>query len=318
MGRKPRPSADPNQFALDFSSVSDDRLRRLNTVMRAAGGDLHQWQMLFLTFHHSRDRGFVRTVDELAYLLWCSERTVRRVTAKLEAIGVLTVTPHQNAGGDSANEYAIDWETVDRLASRELSKRFGVVAAERGAVNLSGGAANLSGGGGLFGSAYKEITPPENSLRNNSGPDRKAGPEPEERNELVSTVPELVDAEAIDLEPLPAGELVYGVFKAITEGALANGSLVVWHRRQLSTPRPVAGGTEADLILTVAAGLYAAKCPASDVRRGRVALFIWIVSRGRWRKCAGFIREAAERLQAAAEREGRAPWRACETKEISR
>ena len=54
--------------------------------------------------------------------------------------------------------------------------------------------------------------------------------------------------------------------------------MVKWHRMQLSTAVPVMGNSEADLLLTIAAALYAMKLLDSEITNNRVAVFVHTIA----------------------------------------
>jgi hypothetical protein len=50
------------------------------------------------------------------------------------------------------------------------------------------------------------------------------------------------------------------------------------------------------LLLVIAAGLHAMKVPEADVKKTRVAIFVNVVHRGRWRQVTKYVSEANDRL----------------------
>ena len=119
-------------------------------------------------------------------------------------------------------------------------------------------------------------------------------------------MPELREAADRSVAPLEAGKLAYGAFKPLRLGHLDRPrALVRWHRCQLGLDRPVVtGATEADVLLVLAAAIHAMTMPPADVKKNRVAVFVRIVSRGKWWDCLDRVPEARRRLDELLQRFG--------------
>lgn len=157
--------------------------------------------------------------------------------------------------------------------------------------------------------AFDEPSTPERNGTERSrdetsrSPDRSVGAEPDriekaaekERNraDMISSIPSLTESALIAVDPLPAKSLAEGAFAKLQDEHLSNArSLTEWFKRQLSLPDPVCGHTRADLLLILAAGLHAAKMPSGKVKKTRCAVFVNVVTRGRWRQVTRHLREA--------------------------
>ncbi len=290
---------DVAQYSLDFSSAEKDRFRRLNEVLRPIPGmTLQHWQLCFITHNFTRGPvGCVQSVEGWAKLLWCSPSTVRRVIRRLEELGVLTVDDRQRSdGGDDRCQYRMDWDAVDALAKARIAQRFGATPP----VTMAAPPVTMTAPPCHRDSAYKEETS-FGELKNGHGHEGRSP----DRDELLQSIPELIDAASRIVAPRDPGGLVYGTFHGVEQDHLRNGMLIDWHQRQLSLPRPVCGPTEADLLLTLAAGLHVMALPANEIRKGRVACWANLVRRGWWRQVARSVPEAADRLNALAQGRGR-------------
>lgn len=120
----------------------------------------------------------------------------------------------------------------------------------------------------------------------------------DERLEVISGHPVLSEALAVAVEPLEPGKLAGGAFKAMETRHLAPAFVREWFRRQLAIDEPVLPGTRADLLLAIAAGLYAAKMPDSSVRKSRVAAFVNVISKRKWKSVGRYVHAAIESLEA--------------------
>lgn len=102
--------------------------------------------------------------------------------------------------------------------------------------------------------------------------------------DLLAEAPELREAAVRPVEPLPAGRLAYGVFAPLKDRDLASPLRVVqWFRMQMGAPRPAIEGTEAGLLLVLAAARYASGLPKKEIIKTRAAAFVRMVSRHHWR-----------------------------------
>lgn len=110
---------------------------------------------------------------------------------------------------------------------------------------------------------------------------------------LIGQSPILSAAKERRIAPLPAGNLLHGVYAPIKGQHLHEPlRLVKWHRMQLSTAVPVMGDTEADLLLTLATAMYATSLPEHEVVKNRVAIFVGTISRRRWTRALPFVPQA--------------------------
>lgn len=147
---------------------------------------------------------------------------------------------------------------------------------------------------------------PDETRRDESIPDRSVGSDPirgvqkeEVRQAVIRSLKVLQDSSSIAISPLPAKSLSGGAFAAIKEQHLDDTrSLSEWFARQLSLPDPVCPGTRADLLLVLAAGIHATKLPSADVKKRRCAIFVDLVSKGRWRKVTPYVDLANQNLLA--------------------
>jgi hypothetical protein len=122
---------------------------------------------------------------------------------------------------------------------------------------------------------------------------------------------ELREARHRHLEPADPEPLAGSAFARLAGRHLATDhrgrltslpALVRWHRRQLSLREPVAGPTEAHLLLTLAAALYVAAIPAADLKRNRPAAFAGTLAPNRQphtlRRVLPYVTEARRQLDA--------------------
>ena len=115
---------------------------------------------------------------------------------------------------------------------------------------------------------------------------------------LLEKIPELAEAAPRLVEPLPVGDLLYGVFPAIKPLTMLRDSLRIaeWFRRQLAAESPVLKATEADLLMALALAEFSLAMPSEDVKKNRIAVFCAQVSRKEWRKGLPFVPVARKRL----------------------
>jgi hypothetical protein len=116
------------------------------------------------------------------------------------------------------------------------------------------------------------------------------------RDELVVDHPLLRSACQRQVAILPPGLLVGNAFAPLTDLQLGNGNLVLWFRCQLSLRSPLTLSSEADLLLVLGAGLWAAKLPAAEVRKSRRAAFTDTILWRRWRRACGQLGAARAML----------------------
>jgi hypothetical protein len=126
---------------------------------------------------------------------------------------------------------------------------------------------------------------------------------------IFESVPELVAAVQRTIRPEPSGKLVYGVWKCLREKDLKDGERIIrWFQMQLSIVQPVCPGTEAHLVLVLAAALEAITRPTEQVTKNRCALFITLVSRRLWREVLHHIPGARAFLDSCASKPAGAYW----------
>jgi len=244
----------------------------------------------------------------------CGVRTAKRAIDALRAQSLICTERRMTPAGVCCNHYTIVWS---ELALRQTAADQSAANADQSAANADQSAAN---------DQPKCRHGTQNGMKRNEtfpGPDPEAGPLPKNfanqttaiRNPQsqipnpkspIPNLPELVEASARPVAPLPAGDLQYGVFAAITIKQLRGaGSMIGWFRKQLSAPRPATGPTEADLLLVLAASIWAVDLPAERIHRNRVAVFVATVSRGRWQRVLPKLPEARRRLAVLLQRYGR-------------
>ncbi|MEM0927610.1 MAG: hypothetical protein AAGJ83_16305, partial [Planctomycetota bacterium] len=116
--------------------------------------------------------------------------------------------------------------------------------------------------------------------------------------EYMFDQPEIGDALEQPVDPLPAGDLIRGVFTQLCESDLeSTKAMTLWFRRQMSAPEPAIGGaTEAHLLIVIACGIYASKLPDHAIRSSRVGLFVSTIVRRELRRCLKYLPEARRSL----------------------
>lgn len=337
---------DP-QYIIDFSSRRADEYRQLRAALKQLPRpDLRMWIMLYtVNNYETADRGLVRSFDELAEEFFCNRKTMMRCVDELERASLLCVWRLQDerSGAMGKNEYRIDWDGVKRHNEAAIRSLGADIRRARKGESPQSQDDTTQGQfdptpslfdptQGQKRTSYKEYIPSGDScFIQEPDPDRRAGAGPQEcfqtkgkaagqrigpagaelRIVLFAEVPELAEAQSKLLAPLPAGDLTYGVFheKALSQERLKfPASIVTWHQQQLSTMRPVAGDTEADLLLTLAARMRAIELPSKEVKRNRVAVFIDAVSRGRWQHVLQYVPDCASWLERYAEHLGGRMW----------
>lgn len=234
-------------------------------------------------------RGTLRkSYEELGAAPWglcCGRTKVKATLHQALGLGLIEcVQTFAEGGGYGANEYRIDWEGVSGLLHPGLVSIRPRLVASRPRL----GAPRPS---------IEEYTFPDTHVSVAGA--GAGGPRPKSRAEPADTdsIPELAEAVARRIAPLPPGDLRYGAFQALQKPeGLRNGALVLWFRQQLGLPRPLTGDAESDLLLVLAAGLTAATMPQDDVKKNRLAVFSSIVSRGQWWKAHAQVRAARKML----------------------
>ena len=139
---------------------------------------------------------------------------------------------------------------------------------------LQGGAAV-----GAVGEAGVEIDAEANVQRSAATP--RAPEIPEE----LLRLPEIAEAAELTVDPLPAGRLLYGPFRAVQAHDLDSvGRMARWHAQQLALPRPIASASGAAALLVASAARTAARSPPREIRSNRCAYWAWLVAGGRWKR----------------------------------
>ena len=129
-------------------------------------------------------------------------------------------------------------------------------------------------------------------------------------DELVKKYPLLAEAGLRQLTELPADRFYHGVFKPLEDLDLASVQRIIdWHRRQLTSAYPVLSGSEAELLLTVAATCLVKAAKPKEVRENRVAMFVSLIHGRRWLDVMPYLPAARAILDSHAEKAGRAYWR---------
>jgi hypothetical protein len=321
MGAKKPYKSDPAQYLLDFNSNAADQRRRLRQALQATpGADLRQWSFLLWIFNVETPHcGLVKDYDEIGEVLWCNRSTAIRMANRLFEVEFVSIRQTFDAdGGARKNEYRILWPTIDSLVRNAISANYGASVSpsqfappqwqnattpSQDATTQWQNAPSSKEYDLIPGSCIQENPDPETEPRmvrdsaEEVGLQRIAPDAAGLRIDLFAKLPELQAASQRQLQPLPAGIWQYSVWKGLGLKHLGSfARLLDWHRRQLSTSKPVCGPTVADLLLTVAAGMYANKLPKEKVQRNRVALFVTLISRGQWQRVAGYVPDASKLL----------------------
>lgn len=126
--------------------------------------------------------------------------------------------------------------------------------------------------------------------------------------EESAEIPQLLEASRRFVAAMPdAANLVYGPFRVLTaEQLLQPDTIVRWFRRQLALRKPLTKGSEAELLVVLAAATWASKLAPDEVKRSRVAAFSSVITReGFWHRVKRYIPQAAETLESLATAKGR-------------
>jgi hypothetical protein len=318
------------QRTLDFSAAEmqyADRQNLLAIALQRAECDLFLARLCLWIFN-TTDGGLAgelkKSYEELAarpYGLCCSRSKARSTVAQAKFLGLITVAEERyRSFGQTSNAYALDWAAIHSFVhgpkKRHSLEGLPGVSTEHGGVSTEHGGVSTEHGGVSTEHPFKEITFSLPSLERKelrTGPApaaAAAGPRFEKLKQqelydaVVGEVPELREALGRRIAPLPPNSLVYGgAFAPIERRHLDNPRVMVeWFRRQLSLGEPVMGGTEADLLLTLAASIHATRLPDADVKRNRVAVFVATLARGRWRDAARYVQDARRLLDELAAR----------------
>lgn len=242
---------------------------------------------------------------ELAARPWglcCDERTVRRIVACAKEYGLIICEEQRRwDGSQQPNSYWVDWDGVAALKNgRSTGGHYALAPGH----SVHPGGHSVQGGGHHVRHIRNNSTVQCSTVNSGSGPE--AEPNPRSDSALKSQTlavkvcddaPILAAARERRVAPLPPGDLLYGVFAAIEERHIREPlGFVTWHRMQLGTPEPVMGDTEADLLLTLAAALYAASLRREEIRKNRVAIFVNAISHHAFLRCLPFVPKARSLL----------------------
>lgn len=331
-----RNQSTPRQTGLPFAEGEASHAERWNDLgiaMLRIGRHCRAEMSAFVRWVFNVTKGgtagaLTKSYAELAERPWglcCDERTARRTVELACRFGLVSMNAQRRwDGSQQCNTYTIDWAGVAALKRGRTGGQFDHPP---GHSDHLGGQNDQGGGQNVRHIRNDDLT--QSSVRKNSGP--VPGAEPNPRKDLEETdadaavraaagslaslggdeerglsallcrqSPLLAEARERRIAPLPAGDLLHGVYAAIDSRHLRRPlSLVAWHRKQLTTLMPVMGGTEADLLLVIAAGLFAVSVPHADVRKNRVALFVSVIARRKWCKALPFVPKARKLLDEA-------------------
>lgn len=330
--RKP----DPDQQVLPFSAQLNERLaeiRSLESWLSAQGWHPDRAQGVIELLERivlcSTDGETSRArVSALAARIQSrravSERTVRRWARDAEELGLLvTERLSQQWGGHRPNFWRISRVKLIELIT---PPNFGMTRGGHGADTMSAPRADTVTAPRADAMSAPVVV--RKKVDQTSSVQRWGGNRPEKegdlgssdrttrdsrdppdqdrlRNELVTDHWLLRDAHQRRVAKMPPGELVgnvFAVFDGKRDDCLSNGSLVIWFRRALGVRDPLVCDTEADLLLVLAAGLWAAGIAPTDVKKTRRHAFGATVSRRIWGRCVRKVpaaRELLDRLLAA-------------------
>lgn len=308
-------------FAAAEGSCAERRLM-LGNALVLAECDCELARLCELVFTHTGDglgQPWPATIARLQARPWalcCGRSKARETLERAERLGLVRVERTKTAAGaDAGFKLAIDWRGVRQRLG------VGIEIQEPEIDDPGGGCETRTLGCAVQTLGVERRTLPTSALLNSksffnsseiqiqtrTGPD----PEPElligkkeqtasaepgpERVSILARVPELVAAWPREVAPLPAGDLLHGVFRPLAEASLKRPfGLVEWFRRQLSALAPVTGDSEAELLLVLAAAVYALRL--KTVRLNRAAAFVACVSRGEWRRVVPYIPDARRQL----------------------
>jgi hypothetical protein len=257
--------------------------------------------------------------------LCCSAAKARSTVEQAERLGLITVARcRRYDGAQLDNAYTINWDGV-----RALKHGCRGESLQRGPhASWQQGPASGKQGGASPQHQYKEFSLHKVFI-SDTGPG--AAPNPTEKdsdfsdgdesrlrtaafhprqndsrmNALLAQSPILTAAKERRIAPLPAGNLLHGVYAPIKVHHLHQPlRFVKWHRMQLSTAVPVMGDTEAELLLTIATALYATSLREGDVRKSRVAAFVDTIARRIFLRSLPFVPQARKLLDECIARQG--------------
>jgi len=227
--------------------------------------------------------------------LCCGITKAKQTIRKVYELGFVTIDEHRyKTGGQDANEYRIDWDGVKRLLANNAPP-----PGKAGASRLPPVASRLPPVATR--QPYKEYLTSSVPSIPEPVPEDRTGTDvyPGRGEDPVWTDPWLdlpVLVQAREQVITPMGPTISGsVLRAIQSADLKPASLVRWFRRQLDHPAPVLAGTEAHLLLALAAAVFVVE--SKDVRTSPVRWFNSIVSRRDWRKVLHRIDTAENVMQ---------------------
>ena len=332
-----------NQYAqtrLPFEANDAERAGRWNDVSLALSKigtkcDLHLSRFVRLVFDLTRggsDGTLTKSYRELAQRpawLCCSERKARSTVEIARRLGFVTVE-HERAwsGSQKPNSYTINWPGIHSLlrggTDGTTCHPLGTRRQGRGTTShphgtrrhhtedkkLTGSTLEEYSGTGTGGPATDPGRRFEIEANEDGGRPRTATVGLAEcdtlTSKLVAQSPILLAARGRRIAPSPAGGLAHGVFAPLTGKLIAKPvRFVGWHRQQLSTAVPVMGDTEADLLLTLAAALYAGSMRDGEVEKNRVAVFVHTIARRKFWRVLPHVPAARTLLNDAVERYGK-------------
>jgi len=295
------------QTALPFEEGDASHAERWNDLVLALSRigsqcDLHMATFIKWVFNatsggtHGELRKSYAKLGERPLGLCCSREKARSTVEQAEKLGLVLVSRNRRYdGAQQDNGYAIDWTGVRRWKLGRTD------------TATDHGAGPTDHAPGLPWDQFKEYKVLV-KYKSRTGPE--AGPNPTESDsiekkpnalaaKLVADSPILAEASTRRIAPKPAGGLSHGIFArtVFSEADLRQLSrMVVWHRQQLSSPMPAMGDTEADLLLTLAAALYAREIPQAEVRSSRVGAFINAITRKQWEHVVPYVPKARKAL----------------------
>lgn len=215
-----------------------------------------------------------------------SERTVRRWSQDAQAVGLLRVDALAAMYGYRHwNRWTLDRSRLVELTRPQVGGRTWPDMAGQ----------NVSPKKGCF----------KVSVNADPDPERSGSASAEEEipfEDLANGWPELDEFAGRTVTPLSARLMRDGVYRPLQLLHLEQtGQMVVWHRSQLSAPRPVLGESMVEVAFTVAAAMQAAKLPDRLVEQSRVGLFVGIVQRRAWRRVFRHLASAIEAIDGMGE-----------------
>jgi hypothetical protein len=316
--QKKQPADSPGQQHVPFwrySAAYEEERGYLGLAVMRLRCDLHEVQFLlwlFNTTEAGRKGTLQKSYKQIADWPWglcCSPDKAESTVQKLQRKRLCHVEETWNAQGiQTANRYTYDRDLI--LAACGLRRQPPAAEAAPPAAEAAPPAA--------------EAAPPaaQAHIRNNTSshlfsPFHTSFDRSRERAEARKLTPdqhrqriaEQLDYEGVwqvaDLRaarertvaPLPAEILLLDLWKPIQASHLTDAAaLTRWFRQQLSVQWPATGGSQAELVLVLAAGLACAAIPAREVTHARERVFAATIARGLWRKVLHQTPQALRRL----------------------